>query len=230
MENPWVLVETTFPHIPLPPLSRRQAIRTKRLLIRPMEEDDLQAYHELRLQPEAMASSRQGRPDRNVEETRSALNNFLPPDCDKTFLYGVFLPSTGELIGEGGIHTLESSSCGWPEIGYRFKTEVWGQGYATEFLKALLRAWWDLPRRRTRLRVHSSSIQRGRDVEAVEQIHANTDLQNIGSQKVLAKLGFILFSEYTEPDTQEHSVGEPLALKGYRLALPCNYARDNNAN
>ncbi|KAK6953716.1 hypothetical protein Daesc_006021 [Daldinia eschscholtzii] len=140
------------------------------------------------------------------------------------------LKKLGELIGEGGIHTLESSSCGWPEIGYRFKKEVWGQGYATEFLKALLRAWWDLPRRRTRLRVHSSSIQRGRDVEAVEQIHANTDLQNIGSQKVLAKLGFVLFSEYTEPDTQEHRIGESLALKGYRLALPCIDTRDNNGN
>ncbi|KAI2769810.1 acyl-CoA N-acyltransferase [Daldinia loculata] len=220
MEGPWAFVGTTLPHIPLPPISQRQPIRTERLLIRPMREDDLQAYHELRLQPEAMACSRQGRPDHNIEETRSALNKFLPPHSDETFLYGVFLPSTGELIGEGGIHTLESSSCGWPEIGYRFRKEVWGQGYATEFLRALLKAWWDLPRNQTTLRVHSTSVQKGSSVDAVEQIHANTDLPNIGSQKVLAKLGFIQFSKYMEPDTQEDKLGEPLELIGYRLPFP----------
>ncbi|KAI1642078.1 acyl-CoA N-acyltransferase [Daldinia loculata] len=226
MEGPWAFVGTTLPHIPLPPISQRQPIRTERLLIRPMREDDLQAYHELRLQPEAMACSRQGRPDHDIEETRSALNKFLPPHSDETFLYGVFLPSTGELIGEGGIHTLESSSCGWPEIGYRFRKEVWGQGYATEFLRALLKAWWDLPRNQTTLRVHSTSVQKGSSVDAVEQIHANTDLPNIGSQKVLAKLGFIQFSKYMEPDTQEDKLGEPLELIGYRLPFP----EDSNRN
>ncbi|KAI0845007.1 acyl-CoA N-acyltransferase [Daldinia vernicosa] len=220
MEGPWAFVETTLPHVPLLPISQRQPIRTERLLIRPMREDDLQAYHAMRLQPETMACSRQGRPDHDIEETRSTLNKFLPPHSDETFLYGVFLPSTGELIGEGGIHTLESSSCGWPEIGYRFRKEVWGQGYATEFLRALLKAWWDLPRRHTKLRVHSTSIQKGSSVDAIEQIHANTDMPNIGSQKVLAKIGFIQFSKYTEPDTQEHRIGEPLELLAYRLPFP----------
>ncbi|KAF3059772.1 putative n- gnat protein [Daldinia childiae] len=220
MEGPWAQVETTLPHIPLLPISQRQSIRTERLLIRPMQEDDLQAYHELRLQPEAMACSRQGRPDHDIEETRSALNQFLPPYSDKTFLYGVFLPSTGELIGEGGVHTLESSSCGWPEIGYRFKKEVWGRGYATEFLRAFLKIWWDLPRNRTKLRVHSSSIQKGNNLDAVEQIHANTDWDNIGSQKVLAKLGFIQFSKYMDVYTQEDKLGEPLELFCHRLPFP----------
>ncbi|KAI1798549.1 acyl-CoA N-acyltransferase [Daldinia bambusicola] len=220
MEGPWGLVETTLPRIPLPPVSHREPIRTERLLIRPLREDDLQVYHQLRLQPEVMANSRKGRPDRDLEETRLGLNDFLPPRSDETFLYGVFLRSTGEFIGEGGIHTLESSSCGWPELGYRFKREVWGRGYATEFLKALLKAWWDLPRHRAQLRVHSSSIQKGKELEAVEQVHANTDLQNVGSQRVLAKLGFVQFLEYTEPDTQEHRLGEPVALKGYILSFP----------
>ncbi|KAI0122010.1 acyl-CoA N-acyltransferase [Daldinia grandis] len=220
MEGPWAFVETTLPHVPLPPVSQRQPIRTERLLIRPMQEDDLQAYHELRLQPEAMACSRQGRPDHDIEETRSALNRFLPPRSDETFLFGVFLPSTGELIGDGGIHTLGSSPCGWPEIGYRFRKEVWGQGYATEFVKALLKAWWDLPRKQSKIRVHSSSIQKGSNLDAVEQIHANVELENIGSKKVLLKLGFVPFSKYMELNAQGYKLGETLEIICYRLPFP----------
>ncbi|KAI8962377.1 acyl-CoA N-acyltransferase [Daldinia sp. FL1419] len=220
MEGPWAFVETTLPHKPLPPISQRQPIYTERLIIRPMREDDLQDYHELRLQPEAMASSRQGRPDRDIEEARSALSRFLPPHSDGTFLFGVFLASTGQYIGEGGIHTLESESCGWPEIGYRFRKEAWGQGYATEFLRALLKAWWELPRCQIGLRVHSSSIEKGSSGEVIEQVHANTDLDNIASQNVLKKLGFVQFSQYTVPDTHEHRLGEPLGLLGYMLSSP----------
>ncbi|KAI0886705.1 acyl-CoA N-acyltransferase [Annulohypoxylon maeteangense] len=220
MESSWTLVATTLPCVPLPPNSQREPIRTKRLVIRPMQEDDLQSYHELRAQPEAMTGTARGRPDRDIDESRSAMSDFLSPKDDKMFLYGVFLASTGELIGEGGVHNLESSSCGWPEIGYKFRKEFWGQGYATEFLGAFLQAWWSLPRSHVKRRVCSSSVSRTKDSEseATEQVYANADVNNIGSRKVLEKLGFIQFSEWTEPDTQEHRIGQPLTLVGYCLS------------
>ncbi|KAI1411955.1 acyl-CoA N-acyltransferase [Hypoxylon sp. FL1857] len=220
MESSWAVVETTLPCVPLPPNSQREPIRTKRLVIRPMREDDLEAYHELRSQPEAMTGTSLGRPDRNIDESRSALQDFLSPRDSKMFLFGVFLASTGQLIGEGGVHTLVSSSCGWPEIGYKFRKEAWGQGYATEFLRALLEAWWKLPRTHVTLRVSSPSIDSKGEGEATEQIHADADVDNIGSRKVLEKLGFIQFSEWTEPDTQEHRLGQPVTLVGYRLSKP----------
>ncbi|KAI1770987.1 acyl-CoA N-acyltransferase [Hypoxylon cercidicola] len=215
MGSSWVFVETTLPCVPLPPNSERNPIRTERLEIRPMREDDLSAYHGLRSQPEAMTGTMRGRPDRDIDESRSVLSEFLPPKDKKAFLFGVFLASTGELIGEGGVHTLESSACGWPEIGYKFRKEFWGRGYATEFLGALLGAWWRLPRSNIRLRVASSSIPDG--IRTTEQISAVTDVQNIGSQKVLEKLGFVRFMEWTEPDTQEYRLGQPVTLVGYRL-------------
>ncbi|XXH01940.1 hypothetical protein Hte_008303 [Hypoxylon texense] len=216
MGNSWAYVEPTLPCVPLPPNSEREPIRTERLVIRPMREDDLPAYHELRSQPEAMTGTSRGRPDRDIDESRSALRDFLPPNDEKTFLFGVFLASTGELIGEGGVHKLKYSTCGWPEIGYKFKKEFWGRGYATEFLGALLKAWWKLPRSHTKARVASSSIPEGDKV--AEQVTAITDILNIGSQKVLEKLGFTRFVEWTEPDTQEHRLGQPMTLVGYRLA------------
>ncbi|KAI1459764.1 acyl-CoA N-acyltransferase [Annulohypoxylon moriforme] len=220
MEKPWAFVETTVPRLPLPPNSEREPIRTTRLVIRPMVEDDLQSYHELRSQPEAMTGTSRGRPDRNIDESRSAIVDFLSPRDNTMFLFGAFLASTGELIGEGGVHNLESSSCGWPEIGYKFRKEFWGQGYATEFLSAFLQAWWSLPRSHIKRRVCSSSIFRIKDseLEAIEQVYANADVNNIGSRRVLEKLSFIQFSEWTEPDTAEHRIGQPLTLVGYCLS------------
>ncbi|KAI0095431.1 acyl-CoA N-acyltransferase [Hypoxylon sp. NC0597] len=218
MENSWAVVETTLPCVPLPPISQRQPISTKRLVIRPVREDDLEAYHELRSQPEAMIGTRRGRPDRDIDETRSAMQDLLSPKDSKAFYFGVFLASTGALIGEGGVHTMESASCGWPEIGYKFRKEFWGQGYGTEFLRALLEAWWNLPRSHVELRVSSSSIDRNGELKATEQIYATTAADNIGSRRVLEKLGFVHFLEWTEPDTQEHRLGQPIRLVGYRLS------------
>ncbi|KAL7619662.1 hypothetical protein AAE478_010203 [Parahypoxylon ruwenzoriense] len=126
--------------------------------------------------------------------------------------------STGELIGEGGVHTLESSSYGWPEIGYKFRKEFWGQGYGTEFLRVFLEAWWRLPRTSARIQVCSSSVHGQGEGKAIEQVYANADAQNVPSQKLLEKVGFTRFMEWTEPDTQEHRLGEPVTLVGYRLS------------
>ncbi|KAI6083503.1 acyl-CoA N-acyltransferase [Hypoxylon rubiginosum] len=218
MENQGVSEGVTLPCIPLPSNSERKPIRTQRLVIRPLREDDLPAFHVLRSQAAAMTGTSQGRPDRNIDESRTALCDFLPP-CDRTkFLLGVFLASTGEFMGEGGVHTMSSSVCGWPEIGYKFKEEFWGQGYATEFLAAMLEAWWKLPRSNTGLRFLSSSIPEGS--EASEQISAVTEVHDTKSQRVLEKVGFVEFIEWTEPDTQEHRLGQPVTLVGYRLAAP----------
>ncbi|KAL7619661.1 hypothetical protein AAE478_010202 [Parahypoxylon ruwenzoriense] len=97
MESPWTFVETTLPCMPLPPNSRREPIKTRRLVIRPMREYDLDAYYQLRSQLEAMTGTSLGRPDRDIEESRSALRVFLPPEDAKIFLFGAFLSSTGRV-------------------------------------------------------------------------------------------------------------------------------------
>ncbi|KAI0127630.1 GNAT domain-containing protein [Xylariales sp. AK1849] len=213
--NP-ALVRTTLPSVPLPPNSERQPIRTKRLLIRPLQQDDLKALYALRTQPEAMTGTTLGRPDRDIEETQRALDFFLPPSDIEAYLFGVFHTATAELIGEGGVHALASSMCGWPEIGNKFKKGYWGQGYATEFLRGFLESWWTLPRSNVEIKVHPSTTE-GSHL-AAEHVYANTELDNLGSQKVLEKLGFARFLEWSEPDTQEHRLGEPVDLVGYKLS------------
>lgn len=86
-----VMVKTTLPSTPLPANSERAPITTERLILRPLRQDDFKSFQELRLQPEAMAGTRQGRPDRSDEETQQALDHFLSPHDGMTFLLGVFV-------------------------------------------------------------------------------------------------------------------------------------------
>ena len=78
------------------------------------------------------------------------------------------LPS-GERVGE---LCFKGLSCeGTTEIGYGLLPEFWGKGYATEAVKAITE--W-------------ASRQQG-----VKLIEAETDAENIASQRVLIKAGFV---------------------------------------
>ncbi|ORY60874.1 GNAT domain-containing protein [Pseudomassariella vexata] len=169
-----------------------------------------------------------GRPDRSLSETQKTLA-FFTNSFAGHFLFGAFLLSTGELIGEGGMHTLNSEMAGWPEVGYKFMKEYWGRGYATEFLGAVLGAWWGLNRQGTEVDVYVLTMdgkvtKAGAEIGAgnmvTEKVYANTEIDNVASQKVLEKLGFVKFIEWTEPDTQEHRLGEPVTLVGFILSRP----------
>ncbi|KAK8088509.1 GNAT domain-containing protein [Apiospora hydei] len=249
-----VLVRTTFPSVPLPANDTRPHIHTARLLVRPLQQSDLAGLHALRSQPEAMTGTRLGRPDRDLAETQVELDFFrngVAGSGEPPYLWGAFLPRSsttttdgkeGEeeeelLIGEGGVHSLVSDAAeasGWPEIGYKFRKEYWGRGYATEFLDAVLGAWWGLPRGTVEMRVNRRAVavatngdvdipgggEEDAVVEVAEHVYANAEPSNVGSCRVLEKLGFQRYHEWTEPDTQEHRVGEPLDLAGYLLEKP----------
>ncbi|KAI1281185.1 acetyltransferase domain-containing protein [Xylaria sp. FL0933] len=149
-----ITVLTTLP-LPLPPPTSRPPLHTPRLLLRPFHPSDLPAYHALRAQRAFMCESRLGVPDASLAETRAALDELTDP-ARENFMYAVFLLSdddtdadTGgerELIGDCGVHTVRFSGMGWPEIGYKLAPAHWGRGYATEAMRAVLEAWWGLPR------------------------------------------------------------------------------------
>ncbi|KAI1821515.1 acetyltransferase domain-containing protein [Xylaria intraflava] len=233
-----VPVLTTYPYTPLPPLRQRSGIQTKRLRLRPLVSSDLEAYHKLRKQPEFMAESSSGRPDKDINETKAALDNLISaPQSQEHFLFGIFHAATGELIGEGGIHTTRGSS-GWPEMGYKLGPEYWGQGYTTEAMAAVIEAWWALRRDpgTVAMSVHLDSVALGKSIapEVGEEIRARWPdavpcrellvaeiaAYNAASRRVLEKLGFKHFGTWEEPDTQIHRLGQPLLLEHYALARP----------
>jgi RimJ/RimL family protein N-acetyltransferase len=171
------------------------------LILRPLLLSDLEAYYALRSDLGAMTTGTvKGKPDANIDESLAKLQDRQPPYQNSHACFGIFLKkpdgSEGELIGEGGMHSFFSERSGWPELGYKFKKEHWGKGYATEFVKTFLEFWVSLPRTETRIEVALSSVKDGSGrlrPEGTEQVIACTLVDNWASQRVLEKVGFESF-------------------------------------
>lgn len=218
LRNPYLGTSVITSHPIIPPNASRAPIMTSRLLIRPLSQKDLQSLYELRSQPEVMRWTQLGIVDSSLEVTQSKLDHFLPPNDTDSFNFAICLRGTqnmvntesdtgeGDLIGIGGIHNCGTDSSnptrlGWSEIGYMFRKEHWGRGYATEFLRAFLEAWKELPRRQIRRDVDVSTLLPTERMmaelsnqnmrETREQIVAIVDKENYSSVRVLEKTGFI---------------------------------------
>jgi RimJ/RimL family protein N-acetyltransferase len=82
-----------------------------------------------------------GRPDADLAETRAKLDTFLPPRDGEAYNCAICDRATGEVIGMGGCHNW-TSSFGWPEVGYLIRSEFWGRGWGTEFLRGFCEGIW----------------------------------------------------------------------------------------
>ncbi|KPM41000.1 hypothetical protein AK830_g5531 [Neonectria ditissima] len=194
----WVTVKTTLPKFPLPPNEHRQPWKTERLTMRPLTDDDIKGLQRLRSQPEVMVRSVQGRPDNTIEETRDSLALRLPPQDVQRYEWAICLTETREMIGLGGNGTRDGEQ-GWPVMGYSLVKEHWGKGYATEFLKGFLSAWWALPREEIEIKVDKNTVSGNGDVKE-ECISATTEPDNPASQNVMRKAGLELASVWEERD------------------------------
>ena len=174
-------------NLPLPIFSSRLIIRSYRL-------SDLEAYHTLLNQPEAMEGNNMS-PD--LTYTKLMLEEELVPSDSEVHL-GIFLKKSdgyeSDLIGDGGVHNLRIQG-EWPELSYRFKKEYWNKGYATEFATAFMQFWWSLPREPTRLQVRPNSVDFQNTPMVTERVYASVKQENKASKRVLEKAGFELFED-----------------------------------
>jgi RimJ/RimL family protein N-acetyltransferase len=218
-EIEWVTIKTTLPVFPLPPNEQRKPVTTARLILRPFNdnEDDLKALHALRADPGIMRWSVQGRVDKDLDETRQ--KNFalqVHPNDTQRYNLLICLASTGEVIGNGG-NGQWKGELGWPELGYTFLSSSWGKGYATEFLQAFLKIWWELPREEVEVKVDAKTV-RGQGPVKNECIVAVTEDANAASHRVLQKTGFEMTTLWHEADTQDST--KQVALQGWIATDP----------
>lgn len=82
-------------------------------------------------------------------------------------VWAIELKNSGELVGAGGLTFNKDREN--IELGYRFLTDHWNKGYATEVAKALLRY----------------AFQKLK----LTKVIASSHIENIGSRKVLEKVG-----------------------------------------
>ncbi|KAA8644703.1 hypothetical protein EYZ11_003525 [Aspergillus tanneri] len=191
-----------MPIIPVLP-SQPESIHTDRLILRAFRPTDLPELHILRTVPEVMKWTRQGRADRDEEETRTWMDQHMykgGTDKRKTYNYVVLQkeynttttdgPAEGKIIGVLGI--VNMSAADGPEVGYLFHPSSWGKGYATEALRWFTETWWQLP-------LPDSSLVNGNGVEGVA-LSAVIDKTNSGSARVLTKAGWEFVGEGVEAD------------------------------
>lgn len=197
-DQDYVAVRTTAPLYP--PLEARAAILSQRLLLRPYEAADIDALRQLRLQPEVMQWTGQGKPDADLAATQAILDKKLSPHGDTAYEVVICDRETGRFLGVGGCH-LRNGALGWPVIGYMFLSDSWGKGYATEFVDAFLQAYWALPREQVDLKVDKDSVkvidQSGLVDEVIAAVTVNN---NHGSNRVLEKTGWRVVTTWEEVD------------------------------
>ncbi len=130
---------------------------------------------------------------KSVEETTEWLkievNNI---DNKKHYVWGFILKETGELFGSGGISFNRKLGC--YSLGYNIMKRYWGQGLTTEAGKTIL--------------------DYGINILGENKFFCRHAVNNIGSKKVMIKLGFKYFvdSSYSSFSGEKHFIGKDYYL------------------
>ena len=151
----------------------RLYLETERLILRNLTPDDYQA-----------AFLWCGDPDvarymiypvyTKASDVKTWLKTLNPDDPDE-YDAGIVLKSTGELIGSGGLYYRPEADL-W-NIGYNLRKDQWGNGYAVEMVRGLLKL-----------------VQSQRKVRGITGSFAN---ENNRSRRVMEKLGMTFWEDVT---------------------------------
>lgn len=151
-------------------------LTTERLILRKLKEDDAESIFSNWANDPEVTKYLTWNPHTNVEQTKIILNIWLKEyENPKTVRYGIVLKDINELIGTIDIVDYVDEN---PEIGYCLSRKYWGNGYMTEAFNALVDYLFD----------------NGYKTIVIE---ANED--NIGSNKVIQKVGFKFTHKETRP-------------------------------
>ncbi|KAL5604426.1 hypothetical protein BROUX41_002398 [Berkeleyomyces rouxiae] len=215
-----VKVKTTLPKSPYQSSADRPIIITERLILVPAAASHEAEVHRMRMQEDVMVWSAARRADPDIANTRELMGAWLPPNDAETWNLVVFTRDTGAFVGTAGNYR-RAGTQGWPELGYMLMKEHWGVGYATEIMKAFVKAWWELPREEVVVEVDEDTCMASgrRDVKIEEGtvvdelLVAVIDKSNGRSANVLRKNGFEMVKKWEETENGEVFDLETLVLR-----------------
>ncbi|THV41956.1 GNAT family N-acetyltransferase [Glycomyces buryatensis] len=115
-------------------------LKTERLILRPFTEGDAEPFAAINADPEVMRYIGNGQP-RDLERTREGIEKSVR-DWDEQG-WGTFAveeTATGELVGFAAlaVPTFLPEILPAVEVGWRFKRDRWGRGYAPEAARAAI--------------------------------------------------------------------------------------------
>jgi len=147
-------------------------ILTKRTKLRFVTLSDCDLIHELHSLPETDRFNTLGIP-KNLEETKAIIESWIFENqwnVDRNYTFVIEHLESQKLIGLFGFK-LSNAKYNKGEVWYKIHIDSWNKGYATEALKAI--------------------INYGFDTLKLHRIDAGCAVENIGSIKVLEKVGMI---------------------------------------
>ncbi|KAL5334303.1 GNAT domain-containing protein [Aspergillus crustosus] len=139
-------------HVTIP--ETLSTLTTPRLILRPFRfdnQDDIAGMFRIRNRQDVFDTLKWPKiPDQTLADTKQWIRErfFTTPDASgavgRTFYFTIFSKedSPSSVLGAVGVNFLHPA----PFVGYLMHPDVWGKGYATEALKAVIEAWWALPR------------------------------------------------------------------------------------
>lgn len=162
----------------------RLYLETKRMTLIETLEDDAELFYGLDADPDVMTYISGGEPS-SLDFCKAAVGRCLAQYERYDHKFGLWWAQSkknDELLGWFLLRPdkLHPERVENPELGYRFKKEHWGRGYATEGAMALRdKAFLDL---------------------GCKSIYAVAMKENLGSQKVMQKIGMSFLGEYKQDE------------------------------
>ncbi|MEM9919558.1 MAG: GNAT family N-acetyltransferase [Bacteroidota bacterium] len=153
-------------------MKRPIELSTKRTFLRLIEASDLGDIHQLHALPEVDEFNTLGIPE-SIEETKAVITPWVADNQSaiiKNYTFKIQRKSDSCFLGLFGLKQ-GSPKYSRAEVWYKLHPDYWRQGYATEVLSALLDFGFD------RLHLH--------------RIEAGCAVDNIGSIRVLEKVGMV---------------------------------------
>lgn len=147
-------------------------LETERLKLRAVFPNDAQAIFELFADPK-VAQSYEFEPFTERQQSVDLITQFTNWfQSDTSIRWAITLPTSGQLIGTCCFDTFQTKYQS-VNMGYNIRSDHWGQGFATEAIRAIVGLAFD------------KGI-----AGAVNRIQAITLPENRGSERVLKKIGF----------------------------------------
>ena len=150
-------------------MSEPTTIKTERLRLRPLTPDDAPTVRHLAGRREIAAMTRSiPHPYSLAQATEWITKASADMAEGRQVVFGLVLESTGQLIGAIGLSSIDTEHC-CAELGFWIGVDWWGQGYATEAARAVVRYGFEALR--------------------LNRIHAHHMTKNPASGRVLEKAG-----------------------------------------
>jgi ribosomal-protein-alanine N-acetyltransferase len=154
---------------------------TERLLVRPYSMDDLDLFFRLNGDEEVM---RYIRAVQTLQQSKDFLQKIITAYTERPGLgrWAMFSKDDQQFVGSFAVIPVEGSDN--LQLGYALLKEYWGKGYASESVRGGIRYAFD----------HLN----------LSEIAGITYPENVPSQKVLLKNGFVLKNTFKEEDKVLH--------------------------